>query len=33
LREALTMEIALVSTAAVALLAYLFFSLIRPERF
>lgn len=33
LREALTMETAVVATAATALLIYLFFSLIRPERF
>jgi K+-transporting ATPase KdpF subunit len=33
LREALTMETAIVATAATALLVYLFFSLIRPERF
>ena len=33
LREALIMETLVVSTVAAALLAYLFFSLVRPERF
>jgi K+-transporting ATPase KdpF subunit len=33
LREALTMEMALVSATAAALVVYLFYSLVRPERF
>jgi K+-transporting ATPase KdpF subunit len=33
LREALTMESALVGAVATVLFVYLFFSLVRPERF